>query len=123
MKDFKKFLREFNDAWAKPDIESILAGVTDDIRFRMANSETPIEGKAAFADWLKSMDSCESQAHITIERLIVDGDYAALNGDITFSGRDAGKHYVFCDIYTLRGDRISELTAYCLSVDESAGMS
>ncbi|GAA3955245.1 nuclear transport factor 2 family protein [Allohahella marinimesophila] len=119
MKDVKKFLREFNNAWAQPDLDTILSSVTDDIRFRMANSDEAVEGKAAFADWLKSMDCSDSKANINIERLIVDGDSAALTGDITFTGKDAGKHYAFCDLYTLKDDRICEITAYCVRVGES----
>ena len=122
MKDLKKFLREFNNAWAEQDNDTILAGVTEDVRFSMANSKEAIEGKAAFADWLSSMDCGHDKPTITTERLIIDGDNAALSGSIIFSGKDAGTRYAFCDVYTLREGRISEIVAYCVKLGEGVGM-
>lgn len=53
MKNTETFLRNFSNAWANMDMETILDAVTDDFSFAMANCDEGVVGKAAFANWLK----------------------------------------------------------------------
>lgn len=112
MKDTEQFLREFNEAWIREDTETILNGVTDDICFRMVN-EAGIKGREAFARMLDEMTGSGNDCSLDIDRVIVDGDTAALNGDIRVTGKDGKpKTYGFCDIYGLRQGRISSIDVY-----------
>lgn len=112
MSDVEQFLRRFNEAWKDGDIETILAGVTDDIRFQMASQET-MNGKKAFRDFLRHMENGGGQCSLGIGNVIVDGDRAALDGVIKVESPEGpARTFLFCDVYRLRDDRISEITAY-----------
>lgn len=122
MSDVEQFLRRFNEAWKDGDIEMILAGVTDDIRFRMASQEAmngkkasqgARNGKKAFRDFLRHMENGGGQCSLDIDNVIVDGDRAVLDGVIQVESPEGpARTFLFCDVYRLRDDRISEITAY-----------
>lgn len=117
MKDIRKFLREFNEYWVREDTQAILDTVTDDIRFGMAGGKV-VTGKADFADALKEMtDSGNSDIGLEITNVIVAGDRAAVNGEISMTGEDGQRRvYAFCDVYRLAGGKVAELTAYVQEV-------
>ncbi|WP_181919553.1 nuclear transport factor 2 family protein [Alkalilimnicola ehrlichii] len=114
MKHTEQFLREFNEAWAREDAAAILAAVTDDIRFRMAN-EAGVGSKEDFAKVLNDMQGSGNTFELAIDRVIVGDGQAAVNGEMRMTDTSGQKKiYAFCDIYTLRGDKISEMMAYVM---------
>jgi ketosteroid isomerase-like protein len=124
MKDTKAFLREFNEYWVREDTQAILDTVTDDICFGMAGGKR-VTGKADFAEFLNQMTgSGNTDMGLDITNVIVDGDRAVVNGEISMAG-DKGQRrtYAFCDVYRLAGGRVAALTAYVLEVkgDEEQG--
>ncbi len=124
MTDTKQFLRQFNDYWAVPDVASIAANVTDDIRFSMAG-KPPIIGMSDFRKMLDEMAASAGQVSLTIHNVLVDGDRAAVNGLIDMMGDNGEpRQYAFCDIYRLEGGKVAELEAYVVDADagtDSAG--
>jgi len=120
MNTTEQFLRDFNAAWLKEDISEVLDGVTEDIRFRMAG-EKGVEGKADFSKMLKEMSGSGQGFDLKIERVIINGNQAALTGQIVCRSADNAKvtTYAFCDVYVLQGEaqpKVRDLTAYIMEV-------
>lgn len=112
MDNVKQFLREFNELWVREDTKAILAAVTDDIRFSMAG-ETTVVGKPDFEKFLSNMEAGHSDMGLTIDNIIVEGERAAVNGEIWITDTNGvRKAYAFCDLYRLAGDKVAELTAF-----------
>jgi uncharacterized protein len=117
MNDTKQFLREFNEYWVREDVRAILDTVTDDIRFRMIGGKS-VSGKSEFESFLGEMPDGNSETALTITNVIVDGDQAAVNGEISMTDKDGQRQtYGFCDVYRLEGGKVAELTAYVLDVN------
>ncbi len=121
MQNTEQFLKNFSDAWATQDMDTILNAVTEDFQFRMANCEEAVKGKAAFADWLENMNCGEGKASITHNQTIINDQQAALTGEIKVTGDGPEQHFAFCDVYTLLDGKISTLTAYCVKYGEGMG--
>lgn len=119
MNTTEKFLRDFNAAWVNENISEVLDGVTEDIRFRMA-SEKGVEGKTDFEKMLKEMSGSGQGFELKIDRVIIDGDEAAVTGQISCRSADSKTTtYAFCDVYALQeGDnpKVRDLTAYVLEM-------
>jgi ketosteroid isomerase-like protein len=108
----EQFLREFNEAWTREDVDAILAAVTEDIEFRMAG-EKGVNGKPAFAEMLRKMVGGGGAMTLSIHNIIIDGDRAAVDGDIRMTDKNGQpKSYLFCDVYGLRDGKIATTTAY-----------
>jgi ketosteroid isomerase-like protein len=122
MSDTQSFLREFNEYWVREDSQAILDAVTDDIRFGMVGGKA-VSGKAEFEEFLSHMSGGGSDMSVSIANIIVDGDRAAVNGEISMTDKDGQrKIYGFCDVYRLEGSKVAELTAYVLDVNgDNAG--
>ncbi|RUO38580.1 hypothetical protein CWE13_02745 [Aliidiomarina shirensis] len=115
MSNLKTFLARFNQAWAEHDIKTIIAGVTDDIRFQMATDDTGIKGKEAFEKWLTEMMNPDYKVTMNTERLFISGNDAALSGSMEMVDPTGAEHkFAFCDLYTLRDGKVSELRAYVM---------
>lgn len=121
MQNTEQFLKDFSNAWATQDTSIILDAVNEDFQFRMANCEEAVKGKAAFADWLKNMDCGDGKATITHDKVVINGEQAAITGEITVTGTKPEQRFAFCDIYTLTNNKISTLTAYCVKFGEGMG--
>lgn len=109
-----KFLKKFNEAFAKSDTEYIVDHVTDDISWTIVGDST-VEGKDAFIQALKTMES-EEPFELEIKNIITHGDSAAVNG--TMKSQD-GSSYAFCDIYKFsryKNPKISAITSYVIEL-------
>lgn len=117
MNDTRKFLREFNEYWVREDTRAIVDTVTDDIRFGMAGGPL-VNGKAEFEAFLKKeMSGGATDMDLEIANIIVDGDRAAVDGEISMTDKDGQrKMYAFCDIYRLQGGKVAELIAYVVEI-------
>ncbi|MCP1727648.1 ketosteroid isomerase-like protein [Natronospira proteinivora] len=119
MQDTETFLRAFNEAFAREDVDTIMSSVTDDIRFRMA-SETGIEGKPAFEKMLREMSASGCIFNLEIFDVVVAGDRAVVNGEMTLKENKDGpvRAYAFCDLYQLRDGKIAETIAYGMEMGD-----
>lgn len=122
MKNTETFLRNFSNAWANMDMETILDAVTDDFSFAMANCDEGVVGKAAFANWLKNMDCGDgNKATIKHRDFLLDGTRAALTGNMEVVVEGKTERFSFCDLYELEGSKIKKLTAYFMKHGEQMG--
>ena len=113
----KTFLRDFNVAFARADTPTLLAAVTDDIRWEMVGDKV-ISGKEAFATALEEMKQ-HTASELVLDAIITHGREAAVAGTMVMAD---GKRFRFADIYTFRGakgDRIAALTSYVVEVTEA----
>jgi uncharacterized protein len=112
MNDTKTFLREFNEYWVRADTPAILDTVTDDIHFSMVGGQS-VSGKTDFKAFLDEMDSGTPDMGLNIANIIVEGERAAVDGEISMTDKDGRRRvYAFCDIYRLEQGKVAELTAY-----------
>ena len=112
------FFREFNEAFVRSDVETILASVTDDIIWRMAGNDS-IKGIDALAEALTGLDNGNFFEQ-EVECLITHGKQAAINGIIHSTDHNGEqRHYHFCDIYKLnkhKDGKINEIISYIVEV-------
>lgn len=117
MTDTKTFLREFNEYWVREDTQAILDTVTDDIRFGMAGGKA-VSGKSDFKTFLEGMGEGATDMNLDIANIIIDGDRAAVDGEISMTDKDGRRRvYAFCDVYRLAGGKVAELTAYVQEIN------
>lgn len=109
-----KFLKKFNEAFAKSDIQFLLDNVTDNIKWT-ALGDFSVQGKKDFKNTLESMASNEP-FEITIEKIITHGREAAVSGVMSSK---KGERYAFCDLYIFSGfknAKISEMNSYVIEL-------
>lgn len=90
----RKFIRDYNIAFAKGDVEFILTHASDDIVWEIFG-DRKIEGKESFQKALEEMKSHKIKA-ITIHHIITHGKEGAVNGEMLMSD---DKRYAFSDVY------------------------
>ena len=114
-----KFLKRFNEAFAKSDTAYILEQVTDNIHWNLVGNKV-LEGKLAMEKKLRSMES-DNPIGLELHNVITHGTTAAVNGEIRMKTESGHRTYSFCDIYRLSGfknPKIRELTSYVMEVIE-----
>lgn len=110
----KQLLRDLNIAFARADVEKILAFMSDDIRWQIVG-EANLLGKDAVRAALQAMSDVHT-SHLCIESIITDRQDAAVNGIITSAN---GRKFAFCDIceFAHAGDeQIKSLKSYTLEL-------
>jgi len=110
-----EFLKEFNIAFAKGDIESISECVTDDIVWNKIGNKK-IEGKEKFIVELKKMKS-EKVSELVLEQIMSHGKEGAANGILKMQD---GKKYAFSDLYIFqgaKGTKIKSMTSYVIGIE------
>ncbi|MFW5684458.1 MAG: nuclear transport factor 2 family protein [Spirochaetota bacterium] len=110
----KKFLVEFNRAFAQADVEFVLDHVSDDVVWSMVGSKE-LDGKAAMRDELASMMAAEASSMV-LHSVITHGRDAAANGEFHYPD---GEKIAFCDVYAFTkatGNTIRRITSYAFSV-------
>lgn len=108
------FIKRFNIAFAKGDVDFIVDSVTDDITWQMVG-ETKFEGKEAFTAAVNSMVT-DQVAELTLHTIITHGREGAANGEIQLKD---GTAVSFCDVYRFRGakaDKIQGIMSYMIGV-------
>src|SRR5690554_6227659 len=93
-----EFLKDFNIAFAKGDVEFIAESVTDDIVWDIIG-DRKIEGKEKFTEELEQMKSLKT-TELEIDQILSHGKEGAVNGIMKMQN---GKKYVFSDFYRFEG--------------------
>ena len=116
----EEFLRKFNQAFVKNDIDFIVDNITDDVEWNMVGMETT-QSKAAVESSFKKMENDFNVSEINIENIITHGKNASVNGIMKMKEKDKIKNYGFCDVYTFSGfknPKIKKLNSYIISLDK-----
>lgn len=112
----KLLLRDLNIAFARADVEAILALMSDDIVWRMVGADVA-DGKAAVRQALEAMKDAVA-SELVIDSIITCGSEGAVNGEIRLEG---GSTYAFCDVVQFTGaagDKIKTITSYAIEITE-----
>lgn len=108
------FIKEFNIAFAKADIEFLVKNVTEDIVWNIIGDKKII-GKKDFADELNKMKS-QKTSELLLDQILSHGKEGAVNGIITMQN---GKKYAFSDFYQFnnaKGTMIKSITSYAIEI-------
>jgi limonene-1,2-epoxide hydrolase len=109
----KKFLADFNTAFATDDLDTLSKAFSDDIRWEMVG-DSVIEGKEAAIELLKEMNGFMRELHI--KSVITHGPLAAVDGTMML---EDGKTYAFCDTYrfvSVGKNLIKEIRSYVIEI-------
>lgn len=109
-----EFLKEFNIAFAKGNVEFITESVTDEIVWNIIGNRK-IEGKEKFTEELEKMKS-EKATELIIDQILSHGKEGATNGIMKMQN---GKKYAFSDFYKFhntKGTIIKSITSYVIEI-------
>lgn len=111
----KQFIKDFNIAFAKQDINFILECFADDAYWEMVGGQS-WGGKEAIAAALKTMNGGEA-SELIMDNIISHGNNCAANGILKYPD---GSSVAFCDMYTFTSHakeaKIKTLIAYAIDV-------
>ena len=100
-----------NEAFARNDVEALLALCSDDFSWTMVGSQ-PVVGKAAVREWMAKAPP--EMPKFTIDTVIVDGDFVTCIGDLTMPEKGESVSYAYCDVWRIEGGKIAELRAFVI---------
>tara|TARA_R110002124_G_scaffold274893_3_gene444974 strand:- start:1698 stop:2078 length:381 start_codon:yes stop_codon:yes gene_type:complete len=109
----KRFLKDFNVAFATGDAGFIIEHVSEDIRWEVYGDKS-IQGKGQFSKEINLMASSVAD-EIAIHSIITHGKEASLQGEMKMGE----KTYAFCDVYrfTSAGSfMIKEMFSYVIEI-------
>ncbi|WP_236976638.1 hypothetical protein [Membranihabitans maritimus] len=109
-----EFLKDFNIAFAKGNLEFITKSVVDEIEWNIIGGKK-IEGKEKFTKELEKMKS-EKAAELIIDQILSHGKEGAASGIIKMQN---GKKYAFSDFYKFKGAKgvkIKSITSYIIGI-------
>ncbi len=120
MTERENFLRQFNDAFVKNDINFILDSVTDSVSWNMIG-DSHIKGKEAVAKAMNKMEG-PSELVLKINSIITRDSSAAVDGIMEMKDKEGNiKKYGFCDVYQFSDHKefkISEMRSYIVEIKD-----
>ncbi|TJZ49429.1 nuclear transport factor 2 family protein [Sphingobacterium olei] len=108
------FVKDFNVAYTKGDIDALGSMVSDEVTWELLGNKV-ISGKAEFIKALEEMKKKEV-LECTVETAISHGKSASASGRMTMSDGDT---YAFADIYefsSTKGNQIKHIKSYIVKV-------
>lgn len=112
----REFLKKFNSAFAKGDVEFLIASVSDEIVWDRVGDKQ-INGKEEFTAELQNMKS-EKTTELILDQILSHGKEGAANGVLEM---ESGKVYAFADFYcftSAKGEKIKSITSYLVELKE-----
>ncbi|MBO6792348.1 MAG: nuclear transport factor 2 family protein [Balneolaceae bacterium] len=109
-----EFLKAFNIAFAKGDVEFITQSVSDDIVWDIIGDKK-IVGKERFTEELERMKNVQT-SELIIHQVLSHGKEGAVNGIMKMLD---GRQYAFSDFYRFtgaKGAKIKSITSYVIGV-------
>lgn len=116
----EKFVRDFNEAFAKNDVEFIISNMSEDVEWELVGDQTT-KGKEDVKELMGKMKDFET-LEMEILRIITHGKLAAANGTMKIkepSGKI--KSFGFSDFYEFDGfksPKIKKMTSYVVKLEE-----
>lgn len=114
----KEIIQKVTAAFDASDTEAILGYMADDVSWEMMGDQT-ISGKDDMRKFLAGMSDMKMVSS-TKKHIIVDGDAAAVHGDVQYKGKDGQlMDMYYCDVYELENGKVEKMTSYI--VDKKKG--
>lgn len=99
------------EGFRRGDHEMVLSCLTDDVVWVLHGYAT-LSGKDAFDQEIRN-EAFVGKPKLTIDRLIEEGDAVVAPGSGQAARREGGPlNFVFSDVFTFKGDKISRLETY-----------
>lgn len=109
----KEFLKDFNIAFAKGNVDFIVEHVSDAIVWNIHGNKK-IEGIRSFSEEIHKMKENRAD-ELTLHSIITQGKEGSANGEIKIGE----KHYAFSDVYqftSTSGKTIKKMDSYMLAL-------
>lgn len=114
MREKEEFIRDFNEAFSKNDLDFILNNMSEDIRWNFVG-EKPMEGKTAVKEFMEPMKNVET-LEMEVLQIVTHGRTAAANGWMKIKEPSGEvKNFGFADFYEfsgLKNPKIRKMTSY-----------
>ena len=115
----QRVVEAYIDGFRRTDHDAILSCLTDDIVWVLHGYRT-LEGKEAFDREIENAAAVGSPT-LFIDRLVEDGATVVAVGHGEMTLKEAGKvAFVFAEVFTFAGERISRLETFHINVARSA---
>lgn len=114
---YRQIIEDVNAAFMRGDNEGFLDLCSDDLVWMIAG-ESAVRGKSAIREFLAQGSNCEPP-EFSAEKILVDGESGACYGEMTMKEKDGpAADYHFCDVYTFKHGKVSELRTYIVKNTE-----
>ncbi len=114
----KRAVAEYFEGFRRADHGRILALLTDDVVWDLPG-QAHLEGKAAF-DLEIENEEFVGQPTLTVDRVVEEHDIVVTLGTGETTHRSGDRfRFVFCDVFTFRGDAICRVESYLAPAHES----
>lgn len=114
MSEKEEFIRNFNVAFSRNDLDYILDTMTENITWNFVG-EKPMEGKEAVKEFMEPMKNVET-LEMEVVQIVTHGRTAAANGWMKIKEPSGEvKKFGFADFYEFSGfknPKISKMTSY-----------
>jgi len=114
---YKPMIRALYDAFARGDIETILAALADDVVWD-APGGAPYSGRrfgrAGVRQYLAAVDRLVRIDEFDADEVLEDGDYVVVLGRERATVKESGRHFetAFAHLYKLRGGKVAEVRLF-----------
>lgn len=120
MREIEEFIRDFNEAFSKNDLDFILNSMTDDIQWNFIGEKT-VQGKEAVKEFMEPMSKVETLG-LELLNIITDVRTAAAHGKMKIKEPSGEiKSFGFADFYVFDGQKspkIKKMTSYVVANKE-----
>ncbi|HSI69832.1 MAG TPA: nuclear transport factor 2 family protein [Gillisia sp.] len=120
MRDREEFIREFNEAFSRNDLDFILEHMSNDIVWNFIG-EKNIKGKEAVKEFMEPMKKIET-LEMELQQIITHDGSAAANGRMKIKEPSGEiKSFGFADFYEFskqNASEITKMTSYVVRVNE-----
>lgn len=114
--EYKAILLEGNAAIAEGNNEGFLSHCADDTEWTFVGEQT-LKGKEAVRQYMAK--AYIEPPKFKVENLIAEGDFLTVLGEITLKDEDGKKtHHSYCDVWRFSGDKIVELKAFVIKIED-----
>jgi ketosteroid isomerase-like protein len=118
----KDLVEAYFEGFRRSDHAAILALLIEDVIWDLPGFRH-LEGKAAFDGEIEN-PAFEGSPKLTIDRLVEEGETVVAIGTGQGRHREAGPfRFAYCDVFTFRGDLISRVESYVVSLPGESGQS
>jgi len=98
-------------AFDKKDTPALLEYFTDNIEWNMLGDQVT-KGKEAIRQMFAA-DHSSDMVGSTVSHLVVDGDTAVADGEVTMKNKDGNTStYHYCDLYELVDGKVNKMVTY-----------
>ena len=109
------------DAFSRQDPEQIRACLAADVVWDIPRTHLGAGLAAGQEAFLREAAKAPSGTRVTTTRTVAQGDVVVVEGSVSSPTPDGATFsLIFCDVFTLRGGKISRLTSYLAQPNDAA---